>query len=377
MIYKTENPAILMLEDGSYYEGIGIGAMKKVIGELTFSTIPGSGYIKSLTDSAYMDQILLFTYPSIGNYGVPQKERDNYGILKHFESESIKVKGVVMNEYCKNPSHYESIRTLEEWLLEENIPAIQWIDTRHLTQKLVEETQAFALLQVLDHQKQPDLKKLRLELQNFSAQADKFPVSKVSTDNIQKYSPTDPIGKVVILDLGTKNNIIRTLISKKLEVIKVPYLYNFDKIMELNPDGVILPNGPGNPKILNAPINLTRELIDHNIPTMGIGLGNMIVGLAADIEVYKMSADHRGGRTTVESSTNHCYITFQNHGYCLNYKKSKNFNELYFDKDDKSNEGLIHKSKPIFSVAFNPEGAPGALDIKEKTFNQFINFMEV
>ncbi|MFO7797468.1 MAG: glutamine-hydrolyzing carbamoyl-phosphate synthase small subunit [Promethearchaeati archaeon] len=377
MIYKTENPAILMLEDGSYYEGIGIGAMKKIIGELTFSTIPGSGYIESLTDSAYMDEILLFTYPSIGNYGVPQKERDNYGILKHFESESIKVKGVVMNEYCKNPSHYESIRTLEEWLLEENIPAIQWIDTRLLTQKLVEETQAFALLQVLDHQKQPDLKKLRLELQNFSAQADKFPVSKVSTDNIQKYSPTDPIGKVVILDLGTKNNIIRTLISKELEVIKVPYLYNFDKIMELNPDGVILPNGPGDPKILNAPINLTRELIDHNIPTMGIGLGNMIVGLAADMEVYKMSADHRGGRTTVESSTNHCYITFQNHGYCLNYKKSKNFNELYFDKDDKSNEGLIHKSKPIFSVAFNPEGAPGALDIKEKTFNQFINFMEV
>jgi len=377
MIYKTENPAILMLEDGSYYEGIGIGAMKKIIGELTFSTIPGSGYIETLTDSGYLDQILVFTYPSIGNYGVPKKEIDENGILKHFESDSIKVGAVIMNEYCENPSHYESVKTLEDWLLEEDIPAIQWIDTRMLTQKLVEEKQIYALLQVFDHQKQPNLKKLRSELQNFSAQVDRSPVSMVSTKNIQKYSPTDPIGTVVILDLGTKNNILRTLLSKELEVIKVPYSYNFDKIMKLNPDGVILSNGPGDPNILTAPIKLAKSLIKNNIPTMGIGLGNMIIGIAAGMEIYKMTAEHRGGRTTVEASTNHCYITFQNHSYCLNYTNSNNFDQLYFDKDDRSNEGLIHKSKPIFSVAFNPEGSPGALDIKEKTFNEFINFMEV
>ena len=270
-----------------------------------------------------------------------------------------------------------SVKTLNDWFLEEDIPAIQWIDTRMLTQKLVEEKQIFAILQVFDNQKKPDLEKLRSELQNFSAQVDINPVSTVSTKNIQKYSPSDPIGKVAILDLGTKNNILRTLLSKQLEVVKVPFAYNFDKIMKLNPDGIILPNGPGDPKILNAPIKLAKSLLKKDIPTMGIGLGNMIIGIASGMDTYKLTAEHRGGRTTVETSTNHCYITFQNHTYCLKYTNSNNFDQSYFDKDDGSNEGLIHKSKPIFSVAFNPEGSPGALDIKEKTFNQFVNFMEV
>lgn len=377
MIYKNENPAILMLDDGTFLEGIGIGPTKKIIGELTFSTIPGSGYIETLTDSTHMDKILVFTYPSIGNYGVPQKEKDNYGILKHFESESIKVKGVIINEYCKNPSHYESIKTLEEWLLEENTPAIQWIDTRLLTQKLVKREQTFALLEVLEKGEKPDIDNMREELENFSLKKDMEIVSEVSTSKVERFVPSQPKGKIIILDIGAKNNIIRTLLSKSIEVIKVPYSYTFDNIMNLNPDGLLIPNGPGNPEKLTNIIEVAKIAIENDFPTMGIGLGNMIIGLAAGMRTYKMKAEHRGGRTTVKNSTNHCYITYQNHDYYLKYKKSDGFKELYHDKDDKSNEGLIHEAKPIFSVAFNPEGSPGPLDMKEKIFNQFITNLEV
>jgi len=377
MIYKNENPAILMLDDGTFLEGIGIGPTKKIIGELTFSTIPGSGYIETLTDPTYTDKILVFTYPSIGNYGVPQKENDNYGILKYFESESIKVKGLIINEYCKNPSHYASIKTLEEWLLEENIPAVQWIDTRLLTQKLVKREQTFALLEVLEKGEKPDIDNMRKELENFSLKKDMEIVSQVSTSKVEHYIPSQPKRKIIILDIGVKNNIIRTLLSKSIEIIKVPYSFSFDNIMNLNPDGLLISNGPGNPEKLISAIEVAKFAIENDFPTMGIGLGNMIIGLAAGMNVYKMKSEHRGGRTTVENSTNLCYITFQNHDYCLKYKKSNGFKELYHDKDDKSNEGLIHVAKPIFSVAFNPEGSPGPLDMKEKIFNQFINNLEV
>ena len=148
MIYKNEKPAVLMFQDGTYFEGIGFGAVNKVIGKLTFTAIPGSGYVEILTDPTFHDQIVLFTYPSIGNYGVPAKEKDEYGILKLFESNIIHLKGMIVNEYCEIPSHYESIRTLEDWMIEENIPGIQWIDTRILTQMLVKEGSKIVLIQV-------------------------------------------------------------------------------------------------------------------------------------------------------------------------------------------------------------------------------------
>jgi len=376
MLYKKERPAILMLQDGRHFQGIGFGTSKKVEGEIVFTTITGAGYVETLTDPSYKDQIVLFTYPSIGNFGVPDKIKDNYGILRHFESNKIQLKGVIVNEYCENPSHHESVRTLEDWLIEENIPGIQWIDTRMITQSFVKEGSKLGILQVYDIGEKPNKNALKNEVQNIEDLSNKNLVELVSIKEIKKFTPPNPKGKVVIIDLGVKNNILRTLLSKNLEVIVVPYNYHYNKIMELCPNGVLISNGPGNPNILKEPLEVAKKLIKNNVSTLGIGLGNMIIGLAAGENCFKMTAEHRGGRTTVENATDHCYITFQNHGYSLKDIKEDGFKELYHDKDDNTNEGLIHESKPIFSVAFNPEASPGALDMKELIFNKFIKLME-
>ena len=377
MIYKDEKPAILMFQDGTYFEGIGFGAINKVIGELTFTAIPGSGYVEILTDPTLRDKIVLFTYPSIGNFGVPAKEKDDYGILKLFESNKTHLKGMIVNEYCEIPSHYESIRTLEDWMIEENIPGIQWIDTRMLTQMLVEEGSKIVLIQVCNKGEKPNIEELKNELSKIDDLNQKNLTEDVSVKELITFTPKDLKRKVVIIDLGLKNNIIRTLLSKSCEVIVVPYNYSYEKIMDLKPNGVLLSNGPGNPSFLIDPINTVKNLIKNSIPTMGIGLGNILIGLAAEADYYKMIAEHRGGRTTVESATGHCYITFQNHAFCLKDVKKEGFKQYFHDKDDETNEGLIHESKPIFSVAFNPEASPGALDMKERIFNQFIELMEV
>ncbi len=366
-----------MFQDGTYFEGIGFGATKKVMGEITFSTVPGSGYVEVLTDCTYKDQIVLFTYPSIGNYGVPAKIQDEFGIVKQFESDSIKLKGMIVNEYCKLPSHYESVRTLEDWLVEEGMPAIQWIDTRRITQQLVEEGSKLGVLQVLEKGETPDIEKLKEEVQQVEDPTNKDFVNLVSVKDVKKYTPTNPIGTVVVLDIGLKNNILRTLLSKNIEVIVVPYTSNYEKIKSFNPSGVLITNGPGNPTLLTETINTAKILMENSVPTMGIGLGNVIIGLAAGASAYKMTAEHRGGRTTVESATGHCYITFQNHSYCITDVEKNGFKQLYHDKDDETNEGLIHENKPIFSVAFNPEASPGALDTKDMIFNKFIELMEV
>ncbi|MHA1488159.1 MAG: glutamine-hydrolyzing carbamoyl-phosphate synthase small subunit [Promethearchaeota archaeon] len=377
MIYKEEKPAILMFQDGTYFEGIGFGATKKVSGEITFSSIPGSGYVETLTDPTFKDQIVLFTYPSIGNYGVPDKLKDEFGILRQFETDSIKLKSIVVNEYCEIPSHYESVKALDDWLIEEGIPGIQWIDTRMITQMLVKEGSKLALLEVFDQGQKPNLDDLKKEAQKIENPSNKNFIASVSIKKIKKITPINNKGTVVIFDLGVKNNILRLLLSKNLEVIIVPYLFDYERIMELNPNGVLITNGPGNPNILKNPIELAKKLIKNNIPTMGIGLGNMIIGSAAGGTCYKMTAEHRGGRTTVENATRRCYITFQNHGYCIKDFEKNGFKELFHDKDDNTNEGLIHESKPIFSVAFNPEASPGALDMKDFIFDKFIEFMEV
>lgn len=296
MILKTEKPAILMLQDGTYFEGIGFGATKKVIGEMTFTSIPGSGYVEILTDPTYRDKILLFTYPSIGNFGVKAKDKDEYGILKHFESNTTHLKGMIVNEYCDLPHHYESVRTLEDWMIEADIPGIQWIDTRMLTQMLVEKGSQIALIQTFNNGEKPDIEKLKEELKNIGDLSQKNLTADVSAKDFITYTPQNPKSKVVILDLGAKNNIIRTLLAKSCEVVIVPYNSSYEKIMELKPTGVLVSNGPGNPSLLNDSINTIKKLIENNVPTIGIGLGNVLIGLAAGADYYKMTAEHRGGR---------------------------------------------------------------------------------
>ncbi|GAG99312.1 unnamed protein product, partial [marine sediment metagenome] len=209
MLYKKERPAILMFKDGRYFEGIGFGATKKVYGEIVFTTITGAGYNETLTDPSYKGQIVVMTHPLVGNYGVPAWEKDVYGIHKYFESDSIKVSGFVVNECCKNPSHYESVKTLNEFLLEENIPGIEWIDTRAITKILREEGVQLGLLAVFNPGEKPNIDELRVEVKKVEDPNLRHLASEVSTKEVKICGPLNPRGTVVIIDLGVKNNILR------------------------------------------------------------------------------------------------------------------------------------------------------------------------
>ncbi|MGB5911801.1 MAG: glutamine-hydrolyzing carbamoyl-phosphate synthase small subunit [Promethearchaeia archaeon] len=377
MLYKKERPAILMLQDGRYFQGIGFGATKKIGGEIVFTTITGAGYNETLTDPSYNGQIVVMTHPLVGNYGVPAWEKDKYRIQKYFESESIKVSGFVVNECCKNPSHYESVKTLNEFLLEENIPGIEWVDTRAITKVLREEGVQVGLLAVFHPGEIPNIEELKEEVKKVEDPNLRHLASEVSTKEVKQFTSSNPKGIVVVIDLGVKNNILRNLVKRRLDVILVPYNYTYDDIMEYNPDGVLFSNGPGDPAMYRSAIEVGKKLIKNAIPTMGICLGNQIIGLAAGGSSYKLKYGHRGGnKTVINSNTNQCYITSQNHGFCVKNFEGGGFEEFLKNIDDNSNEGLIHENKPIFAVQFHPEASPGPLD-SLYLFDKFIEFMEL
>lgn len=377
MLYKKERQAILMLKNGICFKGVGFGATKKVEGEIVFTTITGAGYNETLTDPSYQSQIVVMTHPLVGNYGVPAWEKDQFEIHKFFESDSIKVSGFVVNECCKNPSHYESVKTLDEFLTEEEIPGIEWVDTRAITKLLREEGVQVGLLAVFNPGETPNIDKLREEVKYIEDPNLRHLASEVSTKEIKKFIPSNPIGKVVVLDLGVKNNILRNLVKRNIEVILVPYNYRYDKIMEFKPDGVFISNGPGDPALCKSAIEVARHLINNSIPTMGICLGNQIIGLAAGGISYKLKYGHRGGnKTVINTDSKKCYITSQNHGFCVKNFEKGGFKEFLKNIDDHSNEGLIHEEKPIFAVQFHPEASPGPLD-SLYLFDKFIELMEL
>ncbi len=377
MIYKKEKPAILMLQDGRYFQGIGFGAAKIVTGELVFNTMTGAGYFETLTDPSYQGQIVIMTHPLVGNYGVPAWEKDEYGIFKHFESDSIKVSGYVVNECCKNPSHYESVKTLDEFLTEQDIPGIEWIDTRAVTTILREEGVQLGILAVYNPGETPDLEKLKEEVKKAEDPNLRHLSREVSTKRVKIYSPPNPIGKVVVLDMGVKLNILRNFAKRRLETVVVPYNYDYEKIMALNPNGVFISNGPGDPAVYKGAIDVCKKLIENNIPTFGICLGNQIIGLAAGGDSYKLKYGHRGGnKTVINTDTKQCYITSQNHGFCVKDFEVGGFKEFLKNIDDESNEGVIHESKPVFAVQFHPEACPGPLD-SLYLFDKFIEIMEL
>ena len=377
MQYKNEKPAILMLQDGRYFQGIGFGASKIVTGELVFNTITGAGYNETLTDPSYQGQIVVMTHPLVGNYGVPPWEKDEYGLTKYFESDSIKVSGFVVNECCKHPSHYQSVKTLNEFLLEQDIPGIEWIDTRAITKILREEGVQIGLLAVYDSGMKPNIEKLKKIVMEAKDPNLRHLASEVSTKEVIKYTPSDSKGCVVILDLGVKYNILRNFLNRNLEIIVVPYNYSYDQIMSFNPNGVFISNGPGDPKVYTNAINVCKKLIENNIPTFGICLGNQIIGLAAGGTSYKLKYGHRGGnKTVINIDTQKCYITSQNHGFCVKDFEKGGFKEFLKNIDDSSNEGIIHEEKSVFAVQFHPEAAPGPVD-STYLFDKFIKLMEI
>jgi len=377
MYYKKEKPAILMLQDGRYFQGIGFGATKIVTGELVFNTMTGAGYLETLTDPSYWGQIVVMTHPLVGNYGVPPWEKDKYGITKYFESESIKLTGYVVNECCKHPSHYQSVKNLDEFLTEQGVPGIEWIDTRAVTKILREEGVQVGVLAVYDPEEKPDIDHLR-QIANTAEDPNlRHLASEVSTREVMSYKPSNPFGKVLLLDMGVKLNILRNLVERNLEVIVVPHDYSYEQIMSYNPDGVFISNGPGDPALCKSAIEVSRRLIEQSIPTMGICLGNQILALGAGGSSYKLKYGHRGGnKTVINIQSQKCYITSQNHGFCVNDFEKGGFKEILRNIDDNSNEGIEHISKPLFAVQFHPEACPGPLD-SLYLFDKFIENMRL
>ncbi len=376
---KYDRPAILMFQDGRYFEGIGFGASKKVCGEVVFTT-GMVGYNETITDPSFHEQICIMTYPLIGNYGVPDWIKDEYKIHKCFESDSVRIKGLVVNEYCKIPSHYESVKSLDDFLQEQDVPGIEWVDTRALTKIIRDEGVKLGLLQVFNPGEKPDIELIKEEVKEISDPNNKDLVSEVSTERTRHFTPSNPIGTVIVLDLGTKFNIIRNLLKKNLNVILVPHDFNYDQIMDYNPNGVLISNGPGDPLKCKSAIEVAENLIENSIPTMGICLGDQIIGLGAGLETYKLKYGHRGGnKPAIHIPTERCFITTQNHGYGINTDNMEeaSFKEFFYNPDDKTNEGIIHKTKPIFSLQFHPESSPGPKDTQTFLFDMFLKFMGV
>jgi carbamoyl-phosphate synthase small subunit len=366
--------AILLLEDGTFFVGKGFGAVGKISGEVVFSTSM-VGYPEALTDPSYKGQVLTLTYPLVGNYGVPPYDL-NFGIPLYFESDRIQVQGLVIHELCHEPYHWASTRTLDKWLSDEGIPGIYGVDTRRLTKKLRVHGVMLGILQVCKAGEDPNLDKLLKE-------AKSIPDPNL-TDLVRQVSVKEPIhykveGKhtVVLIDCGVKYNIIRNLLKRGISVIRVPYDFSAKEIMEYKPSGVFLSNGPGDPKKCVKTIDCTRELVEK-VPLMGICLGAQILALAMGGDTYKLKYGHRSqNQPALDLKTNLCYITTQNHGYAIaNESIKKTPLEAWFmNPNDKTVEGVKHKSKPVFAVQWHPEASPGPYDT-EFLFDSFAKMLE-
>ncbi len=396
---KANRKAILVLNDGTYFEGTGFGATTQVDGEVVFNT-GMVGYPESMTDPSYQGQILTLTYPLIGNYGVPDPDaRDNWNIPKFFESDfgeyapnqpveqhkqntkpkGIKVTGLVIHELCKEPSHWNCKMTLDQWMKTEGIPGIEGVDTRELTKKLRVHGVMLGLLKVCDQDEEPDIGQLVKKAKQVQDPNDRDLVGEVSIKEVMIYENKGP-KKIVLIDVGAKLNIIRNLLKKNLTVIRVPYDFGVKEILEYKPDGFFITNGPGDPKhkSLKTTIATVRELVDESLPLMGICYGNQIFSLAMGADTYKLKYGHRSqNQPSMDLDTKRCYITTQNHGFAVDVKSLEGTDlQLWFiNVNDNTVEGVKHKTKNAFSVQFHPEHFPGPVDA-EYLFDKYLHILE-
>ena len=337
----------LYLKDGTVFEGKSFGAPKNVSGEVVFNT-GMTGYVESLTDPSYAGQIVVLTYPLIGNYGVPDK--------KFFESDKIQIAGLVVAEDSEEYSHHAAKQSLAEWLKASGVPAITGVDTRALTKKLREYGVMLGQLTAGKASKK------------FTNPNEENLVARVSPERKKVYG-NGPI-KVVAVDCGMKENIVRSLARPEVTLIRVPWNYDFTKETY---DALFLSNGPGDPTKCAPTIGHIQAAMRANKPILGICLGNQLLALAAGASTYKLKYGHRAqNQPAIESPTGRCYITSQNHGFAVDTKMLPDgWEEWFSNANDGSNEGIRHKTKPWRSVQFHPEASPGPTDTAW-IFDEFI-----
>lgn len=338
-------PNQLLLEDGSVFVGSSFGFPTAVAGEVVFNT-GMVGYPETLTDPSYKGQILTLTYPLVGNYGVPDHHIVD-GIEYAFESEKIQVAGLIVSEVSLNNSHWSAVKSLTQWLDEEKIPALSGIDTRALTKRLRDKGSMLGKIISVDE-----------DVEFYDPNKENL-VSLVSVKEPVYYQRGKK--RVILIDCGCKNSIIRNLLDRDLSVLRVSWDYDFSRE---DFDGIVISNGPGDPKMCDKTIDRVRKAMEKNYPIFGICLGNQILALAADSDTYKLKFGHRSqNQPCIETGTKRCLITSQNHGYAIDDRTlSDDWRPWFINANDATNEGIRHSYRPFRSVQFHPEGAPGPVD---------------
>lgn len=357
--------AVLALEDGTILEGGGFGAPVKVSGEVVFNT-GMVGYAESLTDPSYYGQILVQTYPLIGNYGVPEKLD-----LGPMESNGIQVRGYAITDLCQTPSHWSSVKTLHEWMVEQSKPGIFGIDTRELTKKLRTMGTMLGILEV--SAEEPDIEQLSRELRHIDDPNQSDLVRAVSVHH--SISLGDSAGPTIaLIDCGVKFGIIRSLLNKGCRVVRLPYDSSVSDILRSHPDGIVVSNGPGDPKLCSSTIKTLHNLVESGIPILGICLGLQLIALAEGADTYKMKFGHRGqNHPCLNLHSGKAWITSQNHGYAVDPASLKDaqYTLSLTHVNDGTVEGIQHQSYPVRAVQFHPEASPGPTEAGV-IFNDFL-----
>jgi len=351
--------ARLVLNDGSEYSGYCFGRARSQAGELVFSTGMG-GYAQAFTDPSYSGQILVCSYPLMGNGGIPVKPKtcepflDAQGIPLHFESPNTQISGLVVSETCNEPSHYSSGSTLSEWLDKNNVPGIYGIDTRALVKRLREQ----GVMQG----------KILMEgSRDISMDSGKIPnpVAEVSCTEPKNYLPEvkkqeKPL-KIALIDCGVKAGLLRSLLKRNVELTVLPWNHE-PKFSDF--DGLMISGGPGDPKACGKTIAVLRRAFENKKPVFGTGLGNLVMALASGGETYMLPFGHRGqNQPCLEAGTKRCYITSQNHGYAIRRESlPRDWEPWFTNANDNSIEGIRSVRYPFSAVQFNPEGCPGPRD---------------
>ncbi|MEA3298016.1 MAG: glutamine-hydrolyzing carbamoyl-phosphate synthase small subunit [Chloroflexota bacterium] len=362
--------ATLILEDGTVYRGYPFGSERTTLGEVVFDTAM-TGYQEMLTDPSFAGQILAFTYPMIGNYGISEAD---------FESGHIQVRGIAVREYCHRPSNLHSVRTLDNYLRDSNIPGISGIDTRSLTRHV---RSRGAMMGILSTEMRDEDALERLESYPRYNVTDL--VYEVSTEQMYQWSAvgdrqTDASAdikrvshNIVVVDLGLKYNIVRILSRLGCRITIVPYTASLNDILALHPDGVVLSSGPGNPSLLGDVIDVVKGLIGAKIPLMGICLGHLLIGKASGAEIFKLKFGHHGGNHPVRDlATNKVYITVQSHGYAIDDSTLQGgFEVSQINLNDGTVEGIYHPDLPLISIQYHPEASPGPRD-SSYLFDRFL-----